>query len=419
MKSTLFGVSAAIAICLLALLLRGPAAGVHVVGPASVRLSKSSSTAAADAAYAAPVDAIDAFAFRLARAVQKQDPKGNMLICPYSAFVAHSMLLAGATGETQRELQSALAVADPVDAVHAKVHDLTASLTSNSSDEIRVANAFYSMQPIDLDPAFLGTLRHDYAAEFFQLHGTDSDSLAKVNGWVRDKTAGMVPKLLDRLDPQTVCAIVNASCFVGKWYEPFDPKNTKIEPFTLAGGTVVQVPIMHLGETGMWHYKDDRVEAVKLGYRPGAFEMIVLLPAAHVDVSALLGSLDAERWRKIVGKYDGADVYLSMPKFAMDEKYDLIPALKSMGISRLFGGAELSGMSASAQGLRVDKDVHATHIEVDEKGTRAAGVTASLTCGPAPPVHFDLNRPFIYAIVEQKSNLVLFLGICGDPRSKS
>jgi len=58
--------------------------------------------------------------------------------------------------------------------------------------------------------------------------------------------------------------------------------------------------------------------------------------------------------------------------------------------------------------------IHKTYIEVNEKGTEAAAVTAvevaMTTVGPSTPVYFIVNKPFIFAIRERSTGVILFIG---------
>jgi serpin B len=115
------------------------------------------------------------------------------------------------------------------------------------------------------------------------------------------------------------------------------------------------------------------------------------------------------------------DVTLSLPKFTTDFSVSLKPILSNLGIKRAFGGkAQLGGISDKP--LFISDVVQKSYINVNEKGTEAAAVTMAITglLSMRPPkvevITFD--RPFIYAIVKDDSNEVLFAGKVGNPKEK-
>ena len=65
--------------------------------------------------------------------------------------------------------------------------------------------------------------------------------------------------------------------------------------------------------------------------------------------------------------------------------------------------------------VNISDVIHMTHIELDKNGTKAAAVTAVMLAGNAymeekETVEITLDRPFVYAIVDDASGLPVFLG---------
>ena len=88
---------------------------------------------------------------------------------------------------------------------------------------------------------------------------------------------------------------------------------------------------------------------------------------------------------------------------------DLIPHSRSLGIERLFDGADLSGIADAS--LSVSDIVHAANITVDEMGTEAAAATAvAIEESGAPPAILRIDRPFMYLIYDDDNGEILFFG---------
>lgn len=109
-----------------------------------------------------------------------------------------------------------------------------------------------------------------------------------------------------------------------------------------------------------------------------------------------------------------------MPKFKMEESYQLVPMLKEMGMTDLFGPtADLSGISEK-KGLFVSSAAHKSMIEVNEEGTEAAaatGVGISVTSIVTAPLReqFVADHPFLFFLVNCTSMLILFQGVLFSP----
>lgn len=107
------------------------------------------------------------------------------------------------------------------------------------------------------------------------------------------------------------------------------------------------------------------------------------------------------------------DVYVHLPKFQLEENYDLKSYFAAMGLLDVFdsGKANLSGMSG-AQDLHVSKIVHKSFLEVNEVGTEAAAATAAAIMLLSLPVaeEFKADHPFLFFIRHKGTNTILFLG---------
>ncbi len=107
------------------------------------------------------------------------------------------------------------------------------------------------------------------------------------------------------------------------------------------------------------------------------------------------------------------EVRVSLPRFKMEETYDMKSLLISMGMEDVFDGQKvnLSGMSPNND-LVVSKVVHKAFVEVNEEGTEAAAATrvvANLCCMMIPPV-FNADHPFLFFIRHNPTKSVLFYG---------
>ena len=75
---------------------------------------------------------------------------------------------------------------------------------------------------------------------------------------------------------------------------------------------------------------------------------------------------------------------------------------------------------ADPEPLSIGAVVHQANITVDEAGTEAAAVTAVVMVAgsaapPADPIEFTVDRPFVFAIRDNPSGAILFVGHIGDP----
>ena len=105
-----------------------------------------------------------------------------------------------------------------------------------------------------------------------------------------------------------------------------------------------------------------------------------------------------------------------MPKFTAEWSGSLTDILSELGLEDAFDAAraDFSNLGDSPEGYYISQVIHATKIEVNEKGTEAAAATVvDAPAGSAPPqegITLILDRPFLYGIVDLYTGVPLFLG---------
>ncbi len=77
-----------------------------------------------------------------------------------------------------------------------------------------------------------------------------------------------------------------------------------------------------------------------------------------------------------------------------------------------------NNMITTNQQIAISSVIHKTHIEVDQRGTKAVATTVfemNATEAPKEEIKYvHLDRPFLYLIIDTKDNLPLFIGTVED-----
>jgi serpin B len=366
-------------------------------------------------ATAALAPARDKFAFKLKDQLLKEHPSGNLCFSPLSIQLCLSTLLNGTGGDSTSALRETLALdKEDLATFNNSNFSLVSALSGNS---FTCANSIWLLAGEKPKPAFQDTLHEFYRAEFFSVKDFGAGTLKQVNDWVDDKTKSRIPRLFENFEPETCLVLVNALTFDGKWASRFDKEATKPEPFKLEDGKIAEVPTMHLVQQLAYGRKDG-VESLKLDYVGGKFSMLFILPPADISATQFLAGLKLEQIRALFSNVGKMDVSATIPKFTSHGYYSLNKTLAAMGMAPLFSRVDLSGIGDGlGKGTRVTQTVHKTYLKVDEDGTEAAAATGVvLEKGDNGPRAFVANRPFIYALIHNETQAMVFLGVVNDPR---
>ena len=358
----------------------------------------------------------DDFAFRLKNELLAREKNGNLCFSPLSMQVCLSLLLNGAAGGSIDPLRSTLSIGSAtLEEVNEGNRVLLASLAGAN---FTTGNSIWLRSSVSPKSDFTHRLQDSYNAEFFAVPDFDSSTYNRIDGWVSLHTKGRIKKLFDAGPRQAVAVLVNTITFDGEWKVPFDPKQTRLEKFTTGEGAAVPVEMMH---TGYYfdYARDDDAEAVRLPYSDGRYAMICILPRPETNASDLAKRLDAEGFRGLMKKLKKTYVEVSLPRFSFSSSFDMVPPLGAMGLAPLYEAIDLSGISQDlATGLSLTTIVQKTWIKVDEKGTQA-GAASGLEVELSVPPFFLANRPFLFAIVQENTGAILFVGMVQHPSNQN
>lgn len=365
-------------------------------------------------AQQAQVENSNEFAWKFFKEVSKGEQQ-DVFVSPLSVTYALGMLANGAVGDTQKEILEGLEFrSGKVDDINSLCHQLMIeSPKLDKSTKVSIANAVVANKNKPLQPDFKNVVEKQYQALVTNQDFSSPATLSFINLWASELTHGMVPQLLDRVHPDAVTYLLNALYFKGIWYRQFDKKRTQQESFTQADGKKLTVKMMHQKER-FFAAENDNYQTVVLPYGNGSYEMVVLLPREGKDLSSLLQTMDAKKWKDNLKSTHSSEVDLKLPRFTSAYTRELNDVLKLLGMNTMFerGKADLTKMSKAK--AFVSMVLQKAKIEVDEEGSKAAAVTVVETLDaaapPSRPIMFHANRPFMYAIVEHSTGTIFFMG---------
>lgn len=366
------------------------------------------------AAQQAQVENSNEFAWKFFKEVSKGEQQ-DVFVSPLSVTYALGMLSNGAVGDTQKEILEGLEFrSGKVEDINSLCHQLMIeSPKLDKSTQLSMANAVVVNKKIQLQPTFQNVVKKQYDALVASKDFSSPATLSFINQWASEHTQGMVPKILERINPDGVSYLLNALYFKGIWYRQFDKKHTKKEAFTKADGTKSQVQMMHQKEQFLIG-ENEMYQTVVLPYGNGSYEMIVVLPREGKKLSDVLVAMNGKQWKDNLKATRFAEVDLKLPRFTSVYNRELNDVLKLLGMNAMFDPSKANLTKMSAVSSFVSMVLQKAKIEVDEEGSKAAAVTVveTLTTAapPSKPIMFHADRPFMYAIAEHSTGTIFFMG---------
>ncbi|XP_056089936.1 serpin peptidase inhibitor, clade B (ovalbumin), member 1, like 4 [Rhinichthys klamathensis goyatoka] len=287
---------------------------------------------------------------------------------------------------------------------------------------LSLANRLYGEQSYQFVEKFLNDAKSYYEAGLEKVDFKNKSEAARVNinKWVEKKTQEKIKDLVPQgaIDGMTKLVLVNAIYFKGNWEKKFPKEATKDGQFKLNKNRTKPVKMMNQkAQFPLAFIPEINSQVLELPYVGKNLSMLIILPNEMEDDTTGLQKIEKAltyekfmQWTK-TSNMRQQEVDVSLPRFKMEETYNMKSLLISMGMEDVFDETKvnLSGMSSN-NNLVVTKVIHKAFVEVNEEGTEAAAATGVVIAIRSFPQMFNADHPFLFFIRHNPSNAILFYG---------
>ncbi len=363
--------------------------------------------------------AFASFSAKLFKECLSKDGK-NTLISPLSTIYALGMTSNGAQSTTKSQMEEVFGIT--THELNEYLYSYAKKKAQDDAAKLSIANSiWFDEGRISVKDTFLQKNADYYGAGANVADFSDSQTVKDINNWVKEKTEGMIDSIIEKISADTVMYLINALAFEAEWVDKYTKESIFDGEFTLENSETIQTEYMRTEAAN--YIKGENAEGFFKAYK-GDYAFIALLPKEGMSVEDLVNSLTGEEISKILASrkdYINTTTITALPKFETEYELSMKEAFKNLGMSAAFDGstADFSEMGV-CDGLHIGDIIHKTFIKVDESGTKAGAVTAVVMDTESAPDEIkviNLNRPFVYMLVDTSENVPFFMGTMMDPRS--
>lgn len=358
-------------------------------------------------------------AVKLFKAANSETSDKNVLVSPLSIQLALAMTANGANGQTEEEMQALLGGDIPLDELNEYLYAYVSSLPSAEKYKLGIANSiwFRDDDSLTVNDEFLQTNANYYNAQAYKSPFDSPETVADINNWVNTHTDGMIDKIIDEIDPSTVMHLINAIVFDAEWQVPYEKSDVYDGKFTSINGEEQTVKMMSSLE---WKYiENENVIGFIKDYKERHYSFAAILPNEDIALADYVAGLTPEELTALLENVQESSVIATMPKFSYEYELEMKDLLISLGMPSAFSsGADFSRLGHCIDGnIYIGSVFHKTFISVDERGTKAAAVTDVVMKAEGALITekiVRLDRPFVYMIIDNATNLPIFIGTVTD-----
>ena len=404
---------------------------------------------------------INNFSFKLLRAITEDSTKQkNIVVSPLSAAFTLGILDDGADGNTKAEIDSVLGCdnacfdslaynmlidfkkKDTLKYTEYRVNilpelknnsfhsstgrsthkDSLSHISSQSFErvdtlaQVLMSNCIIVNNKYRLKKDYQDKVNSIYSAFVQDMDFSSPQTKDFINNWCSKRTCGMIPEIIDEIHPDDRMYALNTLYFKGKWTDEFKEEDTKYDSFKKSNHHSEKIMMMNKEANCLYH-ENKLYTSLNMEYGSGKYSMIILLPNKGNGTNDLLKRMDDSTWKENLKEMKLKTVKVKIPKFTIKTSLNLIKPLKGMGIISAFDDHKASFNHISNDFLSISLMIQKVRIDVNEKETKAAAATLEGRlagydgpCRKPKYIKFYATHPFVYAIVENSTNTILFIG---------
>ena len=339
----------------------------------------------------------------------------NSLVSPISVMQSLSFLGNGANNETRTQIELILGDNITIDEFNKYFYTIINDLNYSEEEKVFIGNSLWikDSKNIKISETFLKTNAEYYYSDFYK-SAFDETTAKDINKWIKVKSDNKIKSIYMSFDENTYMNLINTSTFDAEWQIPYKSNNIMENDFTSIDETTTKIEMLKSFEKKL--LSDDNAKGFMKPYSSEKYSFIALMPNDDTSIESYINSLTGEKFLKIIENQSIGGIIVTFPKFDCESTLDLTNVLKNIGLTSIFSEtADFSNLGNDEENnIYLSKVYSKSFLSVNKKGTKSGWVIEAGTM----PSQFDMidsstltiDKPFIYAIIDNNTNLPIFIG---------
>ncbi|MDP4120554.1 MAG: serpin family protein [Bacillota bacterium] len=339
----------------------------------------------------------------------------NSIISPMAAYFSMCLASIGSDTTTKKQFQDTLNPTISNDNLNAGNNYLIQRIKSFNNDNYfaDIANSFW-LNNLDTEHSFLLKNANFYNAGIFSLDFKNSVSAKKINNWISDNTNGGITDVVNKTDKDNRMLITDSIFVNTNWTNNYTSDEISKGTFH---GTSGNTNANFMKSAERYIHDDKCVGFIKnMGAIPCRF--VALMPNEGESLSNFTSQLTGKEFLNLTN-YSKVPEFkdVRLPAFSIENSSSISDPLKKTGLTEAFSNnADFSIMSGHK--IYISDVLQKTKIEVGSSGVKSDAIadtvlTTTTANNDKNAITFD--RPFVFAIIDNESNLPLLMGTVTVP----
>lgn len=339
----------------------------------------------------------------------------NAVLSPYSVVSAMSLLMNGADGDTLAQMKSVMAKGTDLGVINESNRYLTSRLSAfnNEEGEFFRADSLWLDDSFDVKASFLQSVVNYYDAGVIRTPLSDTAAKDKINGWISEQTKGKITDMAESINPDTRAMIINAVLMDDKWTTPYTQDDLLDGTFRGTQGDT-DATFMCSKE---FYISSSHAEGFVKSFKNLPLKFAAVVPVDDIPLTEFANTLSASKLNALIESQKPTEFCrASLPEFSVKNKLDLKESLVATGIEDAFDDVEADFSSLTNTGdIHIGSVNQEAFVEVGPQGACAGAATVVELADTASPQEEEmkelvLDRPFLFIIFDNESNIPVFMG---------
>ena len=359
------------------------------------------------------VGAANNFGFDLLKLSQANKSDENIIISPLEIASNLNLLLNGSSGSTYEIINSYINPSNLLlDEINNSYRRILESIENLSDEKLIMVNGFWFWDLIGVKSHFENISDYFYKTTVDSIDFSNSEDYNRIGEWISSNSENQLTFTNRDFSEQTQSFLINGfACNLNFKYS-FKEKTT--EAFRINDSDSINIPVLKVvGDFKT--YKHDYFTLVEIPYSNSSFSLIMLLPNEDASLNSILPLINSSIWDYWISYLKKIEIELTVPELNLSESIDMAKYLVNSPFDFLITDTyDFTGITNN-ENFRIDNLFSQSNFKIQDKNLSFTKSNEFWAPKSTQSFQFQINKPFLFAIKENSSNLVLSVGIIKKP----
>lgn len=343
----------------------------------------------------------------------------NTAVAPVGVTLSLSALENGASGETLKQVKKVLGKSTySTEIINESASYLTQRMSFFNTEELGIynVNSIWVTNTNSPKRGFLQKYDNYYNIFAYKADFTDAKTPTLISNLIKDNSMELIPTNGVAVKSDYKLYLDSSAVVSDSWLYGYEEADVSTGKFTASDGKAVDASYITSVERS---FSVQHAKGFVKDLKNTPCKLLCVMPDKDVTLEKYVSDLTTENLLDLARSASPTSfTTVSMPEFSVSNSTSIKDTLISMGVKDIFtSNADFS--KAFAEDIFVDDYTQNVTITVNKNGISTDIVQEEVAKNnQKTKATLKLDRPFLYAVIDNESNAPIIIGTVNNPNSK-